>query len=223
LGGLSCHHNFQKNNFMTSFKYYIAGKLKKAFWLGLFVLAIWIINYGLWSVGETFVLFFIILLIFLKLVTILLYFFQARNKLEKHISLFVVLALVLFTALLFDFVVVPDLWIDKFGISTEGTATDFQMRQNMRGKRYFITYEFNANEATHTDSQSVNVSLYEKLKLSPSAQIKYLSGYPNISYLHDEEYLKMSTWLNLLLGIGIIFLLYLDKIENGFDKIGKVA
>ena len=65
---------------MTSFKYYIAEKLKKAFWLGLFVLAIWIINYGLWLAGETFVLFFIMLLIFVKLVSIPLYFFQARSK-----------------------------------------------------------------------------------------------------------------------------------------------
>jgi len=208
---------------MTSFKYYAAEKLKKAFWLGLFVLITWIINYVLWLAGETFVLFFVLFLVFVKLVAISLYLFQARNKFEKRVSLFVALALFLFTALLFDFVVVPDLWTDKFGISTEGTAIDFQMHQTMRGKRYFITYEFNANEATYTDSQSVNISLYEKLKLSPSAQIKYLSGYPNISYLHDEEYLKMSTWLNLLLGIGIIFLLYLDKIENGVDEIGKVA
>ncbi len=208
---------------MVSFKYYVAEKLKKAFWLGLFVLTIWLINYGLWSAGETVVLFFMLFLIFVKLVAIPLYFFQARNKFEKRISLFVVLALILLTALVFDFVVVPDLWIDKFGISTEGSAIDFEMRQTMRGNRYFITYEFNVNEATHTDSQSVDVSLYEKIKLSPSVQIKYLSGYPNISYLHDEEYLKMSTWLNLLLGIGVILLLYLDKIENGFDKIGKVT
>ena len=101
---------------MTSFKYYIADKLKKAFWLGLFVLVIWLINYGLWLAGETFVLFFIILLIFVKLVSISLYFFQVRDKFTKRVSLFIVLALTLFAALLFDFVVVPDLWIDKFGI-----------------------------------------------------------------------------------------------------------
>ena len=208
---------------MTSFKYYIAEKLKKAFWLGLFVLVIWIINYGLWSAGEVFVLFFIMLLIFIKLVSIPLYFFQARNKFKRRLSLFITLALLLFTALSFDFVVIPDLWVDKFGISTEGTAIDFETHQTMRGKRYFITYEFSTNEIAHTDSQSVDATLYEKVKLSPAVQIKYLSSNPNISYLHDEEYLKMSSWLNLLLGIGIVFLLYLDKIENGFDKIGQVA
>ena len=208
---------------MTSFKYYVIEKLKKAFWLGLFVLVIWIINYGLWSAGEIFVLFFIMFVIFIKLVSIPLYFFQARNKFEKHLSLFVALALLLFTALSFDFVVVPDLWVDKFGISTKGTAIDFETHQTMRGKRYFITYEFSTNQETHAGGQSVDASFYEKVKLSPSVQIKYLSSNPNISYLHDEEYLKMSSWLNLLLGIGTIFLLYLDKIENGFDKIGKVA
>jgi hypothetical protein len=133
------------------------------------------------------------------------------------------LALILFTALSFDFVVVPDLWIDKFGISTEGTAIDLQMRQTMRGKRYFVTYEFNVNETTHINSQSVDISLYEKLKLSPSAQIKYLSGYPNTSYLQDTAYLKMSSFLNLFLGVAIIFVLCLDKIENGFDEISNVA
>ena len=208
---------------MTSFKYYIAEKLKKAFWLGLFVLVMWIINYGVWLAGVTFVLFFIILLIFVKLVSITLYFFQARNKFKKRVSLFVALALLLFTALSFDFVVVPDLWIDKFGISTEGTAIDFRMRQTMRGKRYFVTYEFNVNETTHINSQSVDISLYEKLKLSPSTQIKYLSGYPNTSYLQDTAYLKMSSLLNLFLGVGIIFGLCLDKIENGFDEISNVA
>lgn len=208
---------------MTSFKYYIAEKLRKAFYIGFFVLVIWVINYGLWLAGEAFVLFFIVLLIFVKLVTIPLYFFLARNKFEKRVSLFVALALILFTVLLFDFIVVPDLWVDKFGISTQGTATDFQTTQTMRGKRYFVTYKLNVDKTTHINSQSVDISLYEKLKLSPSVQIKYLSGYPNISYMQDVAYLKMSTWLNLLLGIGMLFLLYLGKIENGFYKISKVV
>jgi hypothetical protein len=194
----------------------MAEKLKKAFYLGLFVLVIWAINYGLWLTGETFVLFFIIFLILIKLVAIPLRLFQTRNEFKKRASLFVALALILLTALLFDFIVVPDLWVDKFGIPAEGTAIDFRITQTTHGKRYFITYEFNVNETTHTHSQSVDISLYEKLKLSPSAQIKYLSGDPNISYLRDTEYLKMSTLLNLLMGMGMIFLLYWDKIENVF-------
>jgi hypothetical protein len=206
---------------MASFKYSIVEKLKKALGLAFFVLIIWVINYVFWSAGETFVLFSILFLILVKLIAIPLHFFQAENKLEKRTFLFFALLLTLFTASMFDFVVVPDLWVDKFGVSTEGTAIDFSIT-HAKGTRYFITYEFNANKAAHTKSQSVSISLYENLKSSPSTQIKYLSGHPDISYLRDVENLKENTLLDLFSSMGVMFLLYFDEIENGFDKIGKV-
>jgi hypothetical protein len=208
---------------MTTFKYYIADKLKKSFYLGVFLLLIWLVNYGLWTTEIIFVLIFIVSLVLIKLVMIPLRGFQVRNEFSKPIFTIIIFTFFFLAASLFDFIVIPNLWVEKFGLSTEGVVTDLRTTKSIRRSRYIATYEFNVNSLLITESQSVSFSLYEKLKSSPVAEIKYLSENPDISYLRDLDYLKMNTFIALVLGFGMMFLLYRDNIENAFSNTSSVS
>ena len=207
---------------MTSFRYYIAEKLRMSFYLGVFLLLIWILNYGLWLTEVTFVLIFIISLVLIKLVAIPLRAFRVKNEFSKPIFVVVIFAVFLLTASIFDFIVIPNLWVEKFGLSTEGVVIDIQTK-GFRRSRHIATYEFNVNGLRFTKSQRISFSMYEKLKSSPSAQVKYLSHNPDISYLRDTEKLKINTFLTLLLGFGMMFLLYRDNLANAFSNTSRVT
>ncbi len=203
---------------MSSFKYYIADKLKKSFYLGIFLLLIALINYGLWTTGAFIVLIFIVTFLLIKLVLISLRGFQVRNEFSKPILTIGIFTFFFLAASFFDFIVIPNLWVEKFGFSADGVVTDLRTTTNFRRNRQIATYEFSVNGLTIIKSQSVSFSTYEKLKSSPVAEVKYLSENPNISYLRDEDYLKMNTGITLVLGFGMIFLLYRDNIENVFSS-----
>ncbi len=203
---------------MSSFKYYIADKLKKSFYLGIFLLLIALINYGLWTTGAFIVLIFIVTFLLIKLVLISLRGFQVRNEFSKPILTIGIFTFFFLAASFFDFIVIPNLWVEKFGFSADGVVTDLRTTTNFRRNRQIATYEFSVNGLTIIKSQSVSFSTYEKLKSSPVTEVKYLSENPNISYLRDEDYLKMNTGITLVLGFGMIFLLYRDNIENVFSS-----
>jgi hypothetical protein len=207
---------------MTSFRYYIAEKLKKSFYLGFFLLLIGLINYSLWLTGVIFVLIFIIFLVLIKLVVIPLRGFQVRNEFSKPIFVIVLFTFFFLSASFFDFIVIPNLWTEKFGPSTEGVVVDLRAKHFHR-INYIATYEFNINGLLVAKTQSISFSMYEKLKSSPVAEIRYLSENPDISYLRDLEYLKMNTFIALALGIGMIFLLYSYKLENSFSNTSDVS
>jgi len=202
---------------MTSFKYYVADKLKKSFYLGVFLLFIAFINYGLWAAGVFIVLIFIVTFLPIKLVVVSLRGFQVRSEFSKPIFAIGIFTFFFLAASFFDFIVIPNLWVEKFGLSAHGIVTDLRTTTNFRRNRHIATYEFNVNGSPVTKSQSVSFSMYEKLKSSPVAEVKYLSENPSMSYLRDEDYLKMNTGITLVLGFGMIFLLYRDNIENAFS------
>ena len=208
---------------MSSFKYYIADKLKKAFYLGVFLLLIALINYGLWKTEAFFVLIFIVSLLLIKLVVIPLRGFQVRNEFSKPIFTIIIFTFFFLAASLFDFIVIPNLWVEKFGISTEGIVTDLRTTTNFRRNRHIATYEFNVNGLPIIKSQNVSFYMHEKLKSSPVANVKYLSENPDIAYLRDSDYLKMNTFIALVLGFGMMFLLYRDNIENAFGNTSSVS
>ena len=207
---------------MTSFRYYISEKLKKAFSLGIFLLLIWLVNYGLWLTDVIFVLIFIIAVVLIKLVIIPLRGFQVRNEFSKPISVVLVFTFLLLAASLYDFIVIPNLWVEKYGLSTEGVVIDLRTN-GFRRIRHVATYEFNLNGLSITKSQSISFSMYRKLESSPAAEIKYLSANPAISYVRDLEHLKKNTFITLALGFGMMILLYGYKPENRFSETPNVA
>jgi hypothetical protein len=189
-------------------------RLKKLSYVAVFVILIWLLNSGLWLAGEIFVLIILAFLIPIKLFMIPLRFFQMRHEFGKPVSVFIIYSVGFFLgAFVFDFITIPSLYVDKFGVLTEGAAVNFRTT-NGKSTTYFVTYKYNVNDFPFTREQRVGISTYEKLKLSPSTQIKYLPTYPNLSYLPEEDLLKLDTLFTLLLGCGIMFSLYSIDIEN---------
>jgi hypothetical protein len=207
---------------MRSFRYHIAEKLKKAFYLGIFLLLIGLVNYGLWLTEVIFVLVSIISLVLIKLVAISLRGFQVRNEFSKPISAVVVFTFFFLAASLYDFIVIPNLWVEKYGLSTEGVVIGLRTN-GFRRIRRVATYEFNVDGLPVAKSQSISYSMYEKLESSPVVEIKYLSDNPNISYLRDLEQLKLNTFITLVLGFGMLILLYSYEAENRFSHTDDVT
>ena len=172
----------------------------------------WLINSGLWLLGEIFVLLYITLVVLAKLIVIPLRTFQLRHEFGKNPFVFVLMGVCfLIIAFIYDFSTVPNLWTDNFGVATEGTAIKFTIKSR---NTHFVTYTFNANEYIFSKEQQVDIDTYEKLSSSPFTQIKYLPDYPIISYLIDKKHLKFETLLTSFIGIGIILSLYTESIEK---------
>ena len=206
---------------MTSFKYYIADKLKKTFYLGVFLLFIGFVNYGIWVTDVFYILIFMAFLFLAKLIMIPLRGFKIKKEFDKPLYPIVIFTFLFLTASFFDIIVIPKLWVEKFGLSTEGVVVDLRAT-HFRRRSYVATYEFDKDSLRFVKTQSISSSMYEQLEIHPKAEIKYLPINPDISYLRDLEYLKMNTFVSLVSGIGIMILLYSYKPAEDFNHTSDV-
>lgn len=208
---------------MTSFRYYIADKLKRSFYLGIFLLLIGFVNYGVWLAKELFVLVFIVALVLIKFVALSIRGFQARNEFSKPLVAVITITFFFLAASLFDFIVIPNLWVEKFGLSAEGIVTDLRTTTSHRKWWHIASYEFHVNGLSITKSQNVSFSMYEQLESSPAVEIKYLSENPERAYLRDPEHLKTNTFITLVLSFGLLLILYSYKSKNSFSNTDNVT
>jgi hypothetical protein len=162
-------------------------------------------------------------LVLIKFVALSIRGFQARNEFSKPLVAVITFTFFFLAASLFDFIVIPNLWVEKFGLSTEGIVTDLRTTTSHRTRWHIASYEFHVNGLSITKSQNVSFSMYEQLESSPAVEIKYLSENPDISYLRDSEHLKTNTFITLVLSFGLLILLYSYKSKNSVSNADNVT
>jgi hypothetical protein len=181
------------------------------FLAGLFAI-VFLINTGLWTLDKVVVMYLFIAFVPIKFFAILFRGWQLWIREDKKIGLVLIFLLLLFSAFIFDFDIVPKLLVYGSGVETQGNATELIVT-NIK-KSHFVVYEFSVNNDIYKKQQLVSVSYFETVNPGAEVSVYYLQQNPNVSFLADLDYLKFGTMETLFLGFGVFASLYATEIKD---------
>ena len=176
--------------------------------IALFAMAL-LINLGLWMLDTHAILSFVIILVALKLISIVFRLVNYETWKSRRLSFLLFFIFILIVSFVFDFQMIRDLWIYRFGAEAQGYVIKF-----IKTRGVLIVYDFSVDGAPFQGIQEVSPSLYEGLSLGSQVKVKYYQNNPNFSYLVDLPQQKMLTGFTIWIGFCAIAAMFANEIQE---------
>src|SRR5688500_2848194 len=125
--------------------------------IAIFCVAL-LINIGLWTLDTIVILLFGIFLAISKLIFIVFRVVNHKKWKSRRFSFSLSFIFIVIVSFVFDFQIIRDLWIYRFGAEIQGHVIKF-----VKTRGVSVVYDFSVNDASFQGIQAVSNSYYEGL------------------------------------------------------------